>query len=589
MSLVEWTALPGETTEAVVAMLVNREYPTSTRITPSQGDGGVDILLRDGDGPGRDVVYQVKRYTKVESKEKTSISDSLTTLFADPRWSQLNVTQWRLVLPWDPTPEQDQWLQGLMAKFEGVTAVWHGRTFVDQLAAKHSDVIDYWLHGGRERRGAEMAQLASLLGLSNVESTTTPAELVDRLGRAVGALQDDPLYEFVFHTGEGSAEEVLHKLMVDRSDQPGLAMSCVQGAGENRWVQVDIVARCAASTQIAPIIGTGHMSAPVGTAAAQELENFNKFGAPLVSGEVKFDGTLDAPGGFGGPIENATLHLLPVSLPTDEDHDLRMEVRTPEGEAIAQLDLTRTDRSHGSSGMRVVLTEENALVTIGITADLVETTTHISLTLGQLVGRPVSSVEPIFRFLSACHAPNTVHLGRRHAWPATAVHDPLFSKLFDQPGVPLHDWQLVAGAMKALAAIQASASEVIKTPDFTTVTNGEIGAWSQVEQLLSGQELEGTYPEDLVVRLNVSEPVAASIADEGLLTDTQPLKVRVKDQELDLGRELHTRFEHARVVASWATEEAMTIEVQTEDRQFRLHVGGFPVCQCSEAPDSDMG
>lgn len=589
MSLVEWTLLPGETTEHVIAMLVNREYPSSTRITPSQGDGGVDILLRDGDGPGRDVVYQVKRYTKVGSTEKASISASLTTLFSGERWSKLNVTQWRLVVPSDPTEGQDEWLQGLVADLDGVTAVWHGRIFVDQLAAKYYDVIDYWLHGGRERRNVEMAQLASLLGLSNVEPNTNPAEFADRIGNAVGALQGDPLYEFVFHTGEGAEEDVLARLTANRVDQPGLAMSCVQGVGQNRWVQVDILARCAASEQIAPITGTGRLSAPADTVAAQELEDFSKFGAPLSSGEVKFDGTLEAPGGFGGAVENATIHLLPISLPAEEDHDLRMEVRTAGGKAIAQLDLTRTDRSHGTAGMRVVLTDVDDLVTIGITADLVEETTRIALTFGQFGRRPVNVVEPLFRFLSGCHDPNTVHLGRRHAWPATAVHDPLFSKLFDQPGAPLHEWSLVAGWMANLAVIQASAPEVIKTPDPTTVTNNEVGAWSQAAQLLSGEEIGGAYPEGQAMRLVVSEAQATAIASEDSFTFQQPLKVRVKEQELDLGRELHIRLEHARVTRSWATAEHTTIEVQTEDRQLRFHIDGAPTCQCTSWTEDDHG
>jgi hypothetical protein len=47
MTRVEWTRLEGNDVEAVVAMFINREHPRSTRITPSKGDGGIDILDRD--------------------------------------------------------------------------------------------------------------------------------------------------------------------------------------------------------------------------------------------------------------------------------------------------------------------------------------------------------------------------------------------------------------------------------------------------------------------------------------------------------------------------------------------------------------
>ena len=62
MSLIEWTRLEPGQVEALVAMFVNRERPGSTRITPSRGDGGIDILDRGAGPTGGDVVYQVKRY-----------------------------------------------------------------------------------------------------------------------------------------------------------------------------------------------------------------------------------------------------------------------------------------------------------------------------------------------------------------------------------------------------------------------------------------------------------------------------------------------------------------------------------------------
>jgi hypothetical protein len=46
MTRIEWTRRDGHDVEAVVAMFVNREHPNSTRITPSRGDGGADILDR---------------------------------------------------------------------------------------------------------------------------------------------------------------------------------------------------------------------------------------------------------------------------------------------------------------------------------------------------------------------------------------------------------------------------------------------------------------------------------------------------------------------------------------------------------------
>lgn len=64
MTRIAWERYEGNDIEAVVAMLVNREFPSTVRVTPSKGDGGVDILDRRAAANGGDVVYQVKRHTK---------------------------------------------------------------------------------------------------------------------------------------------------------------------------------------------------------------------------------------------------------------------------------------------------------------------------------------------------------------------------------------------------------------------------------------------------------------------------------------------------------------------------------------------
>jgi hypothetical protein len=126
MTLVEWTRLEGGQVEAVVAMMVNRERPNPVRITPSRGDGGVDILDRKAGPGGSDLVYQVKRYTdKLTAKQKKDIEDSLVTLMKDERWAELNVVEWHLVTPWNPSPEAENCLQDL-GREHGVTPIWHG-------------------------------------------------------------------------------------------------------------------------------------------------------------------------------------------------------------------------------------------------------------------------------------------------------------------------------------------------------------------------------------------------------------------------------------------------------------------------------
>src|SRR5690348_1379094 len=88
---VDWARYSGDDVEAVLAMMVNRERPNSVRITPSRGDGGVDILdPRTPRGRDDDGVLQVERFTApLSAGQKAQVLCSLDALVADPRWATL--------------------------------------------------------------------------------------------------------------------------------------------------------------------------------------------------------------------------------------------------------------------------------------------------------------------------------------------------------------------------------------------------------------------------------------------------------------------------------------------------------------------
>jgi hypothetical protein len=133
MSRVEWTRIDNNDVEAVVAMCVNRWRPNSVRITPSRGDGGVDIL--DRDTPVGDVVLQVQNYSaRLTRQQKAEVKKSLKRVLSDPRWSDLRIGEWHLVTPWDPEPDEEHWLVDL-GRAHGLRAVWDGLGAVEQYVA----------------------------------------------------------------------------------------------------------------------------------------------------------------------------------------------------------------------------------------------------------------------------------------------------------------------------------------------------------------------------------------------------------------------------------------------------------------------
>lgn len=217
MTRVEWTRLDGDDVEAVVAMFVNREHPDSVRITPSRGDGGVDILDRRAAADGTDVVYQIKRYTgPLSSRQMDEVEKSLRRLMGDPRWAQLNVSTWYLVTPWNPTPEAETWLRKLGSE-HGLTAKWHGLDYVEQLAARYPDILDYYLYGGRNRIEEAYKTALALIGVERAEPDLGVQGLVTRMQRALRALDTDPHYRYELRFGEGE--------FPDPPSRPRLAMT----------------------------------------------------------------------------------------------------------------------------------------------------------------------------------------------------------------------------------------------------------------------------------------------------------------------------------------------------------------------------
>ena len=144
--MIEWTRLSGEQVEELVAVLINLEYEKSTRITPSRGDGGVDIISPDRNSGNRFEIYQVKKFSStLNPNQKRQIESSLKSLMNDERWKVINITNWNLVTPYNPTPELYNWFNGLTKTYE-FKAHWLGLDFIEGLACKYPEVCDYFIN-----------------------------------------------------------------------------------------------------------------------------------------------------------------------------------------------------------------------------------------------------------------------------------------------------------------------------------------------------------------------------------------------------------------------------------------------------------
>ncbi|KQQ25580.1 hypothetical protein [Frondihabitans sp. Leaf304] len=207
---IAWQTYKGEAIETLVAIFLLRLHPHGERRKPSTGDKGIDILVRQKDGTWD--VYQVKRYTsRLDAKQKASITESWTRLRDYTLERKIQVSNWIVVRPRDATTEDTEWLEGLTSD-SGVPAQWLGETNLDAWATQFPEAVDYYLKGG-ERRAFNMAmQLFQAVKLSHdaaggialnhseardgLEAIYKSVNAVDphfRYEFAVGAPRKDPL------------------------------------------------------------------------------------------------------------------------------------------------------------------------------------------------------------------------------------------------------------------------------------------------------------------------------------------------------------------------------------------------------------
>ena len=195
MPRVEWTRLSGEDIETVIAVMLCRRFPTGVRPQPSRGDGGIDLFIPGSEGA---VIWQIKKFAEnLTNSQKNQIQKSWDTFVRYSTEQSLKVAEWNLITPKKPTNEQRIWPIDEVTADAGFPSIWHGLDYVEGLAAEFPDVIDYYLHDGKDRLEAKSDTIIS------PGVTTEPAasrETLINIHKALNSL--DPHFRYDFATDE---------------------------------------------------------------------------------------------------------------------------------------------------------------------------------------------------------------------------------------------------------------------------------------------------------------------------------------------------------------------------------------------------
>ena len=392
---IPWERHSGETVENVLATYICRLHPRAVRIRPSRGDHGIDLLEKHDDGTV--TVYQVKKFaTNLDTSHKRQIEKSLDRMQAYIKDKSYVLRAWHLVLPLDPTLENQNWFDELVSD-PCFDMVWDGLTVIDGWAAQMPDVADYCLNANN----GWVMQLARLhLEALGMEGDGGRDLVVQRLAAIQELLERTaPYYRYGIHLVPEASDEVeIEELMTKSECQPGLLMTQIYGQPGVGLVQIDVFARSAALGELHPITGNITLL-PRDDDERRQVEDYVNYGVPIrrclarvveTSGPFAFD--LPEGGDVGD------LSMLP--------HDV--EQATPEvflttGDGC-ELAMFRVGRTSGEKGFQTAFTDAARMVSFTFRVDFSGDTVVIpEITTIGIEGKDCSVVRDALGFLSAAY------------------------------------------------------------------------------------------------------------------------------------------------------------------------------------------
>ncbi|MDP9643677.1 hypothetical protein J2S53_003622 [Actinopolyspora lacussalsi] len=404
MSRLEWTRYSGDDVEAVIGIMLCREHKEAQRVRPSKGDRGVDVFVPTPEGWD---VYQVKSFTgNLKSGQKSKIRDSLRELESYSQAEGLKINSWCLAIPLNPTLENLEWLKEVTAQ-ASFPCHWFGLDSLDGLAAKYTDVVDYYFRDGKERLEAKIREMASATGLFVKASTgadcyltvaDTKKGLVD-LHNLVNSL--DPHFYYDFSVESESPTPI---------ESPGLVFSLTEGES-GCFVTFRVFAKYLEALKDRPIDFHVRVD-PSDSEVREKFEEFLDFGTPLdASDGVVANVTANLPGGLGGT-QSGPVSIEPISK-DKPSHSVRFQVVDPSGEELALCRIRMNQPYVGvrQAGVSNVGNEEGRCFTVRSKANPETLQWNFNFQLHDVSGRAPEKVLHGLRLLNQLVYPNQLRIG----------------------------------------------------------------------------------------------------------------------------------------------------------------------------------
>lgn len=500
MPRVEWSVTPADALEEVVGVLLCRENPDATRIKPSRGDGGIDVLVSEPGAPKRIEIYQVKSFTRQPTAgQKGQVERSLRRVRAFCSEQNLEITGWYLTMPVVPTNETRKWFLGLTDN-EEFPCHWRGLDFLEGLAARYPEVIDYYLHDGRERLNAAVTPLSHALRLAqraarrpttdeeaSEPATLQPGETLDGLAGLYDLLnRDDPHYRYEFAVTATPPR-------LDQAEE--LLVAAVQQGSDAGCVTVKVFARFREAVVERPVPGSVSFDPSEHDELARDLDLFGRFGRPFNAPAGTVTGEMDLPGGLGGNFEGAAAQIGPPQDGMDNEQ-LRFAVLSPDDEVLAEPVLNMQPMFRGSAGVGRYGEEQHGAFGLEMLTEL--SRGHTSLTIKGLAlpdRRPQLLLEGL-RFVTEFRPPNRFRIRPAYG-PGQSPPTPIPER--DSDGGQA---EAVYEFVEALALIQQYTTHQLLVPDVAAMNDQQQHAVLWAARLLRGEVIRGTWSQIQTMHLH---------------------------------------------------------------------------------------
>ena len=381
---IRWEEIDHEKYEDMVSVLVSRLYPDAQRIDGKGGDGGRDVQIVGGTDQSLVEAFQLKSFTgRMKPGRRQQVACSLK------RAATLKPKQWTLIVPIDPTPNEDKWFRKLGNKY-CFPVRWCGKTWLDDKMATFPDISRYFLEGAKD----EVYNLLRELKKERARITDVQDAIVrvEKLRKRLSEI--DPYYRYEISTGPTAADY----------RPPDVVLSVSFGG-----LRVDVYPKYLGAAKDRPItIDTDIIIGPDYKVVQEALD----YGLELdLPSKMISSITVDAPFGLGGSFTGYELHIFPNNPKLDDPLQLMLTVM--EGNRhLAGLPVEITDRTVGLKG---------AILTGGDSTGWLQTRLKVDMEGKKLQARfwlnpkPTlpAHLKPLFQWIKACRSPNRLVI----RWP----------------------------------------------------------------------------------------------------------------------------------------------------------------------------